>query len=68
MQRTSGISRLQTPRDAHERSACAQRGDKMGHCAAGLLDDLRRRRVVVRLPVRVIAVLIRIKVAVRIAS
>ena len=36
--------------DAHERAARAESRDEVGHAAAGLRQDLRRGRVVVRVP------------------
>src|SRR2546423_330829 len=49
------------PRGAPERPARAKPGDKAGAGAGRLLDLLRSRGVVVRPPVPVVAVLIRIK-------
>src|SRR5579862_7151960 len=54
----------QPPAGPYERAARPEAGDEMRQPAAGLLDDLRRGRVVVRAPVAVVAVLIRVEILV----
>src|ERR1700722_12467626 len=58
----TGIEFLQATRRAHERSAGAQTGDKMGDAAARLFPNFWRRSFVMCARVRRIAVLIGIKI------
>ena len=60
----AGTELPQPAAGADERAAGAETGDEMRQPSAGLLDDLRRGRVVVRAPVAVVAVLIGIEVAI----
>src|SRR4030095_1527535 len=53
---------------ADERAAGAETGDEVRQASAGLLDDFRSGRVVVRSPVAVVVVLIRIEVPVRLGG
>jgi len=61
-----GIQLTQPPADADERAARAEASDEMRDAARRLLPDFERRRIVVRAPVELVVVLIRVVVAVRI--
>ena len=65
MSRIDGLNLAKPAADAHERPARAEAGDEMRQASARLLDDLRRRRVVVRPPVARIVVPVRVEVAIR---
>src|SRR5258708_18008878 len=62
-----GIQLAQPPRCSHKRAAGAQSGDKMRDAPAGLLPNFICRAAIVRLPVRWIAVLIRVKIFLRLS-
>ena len=55
------------PGDSHEGSARPEHRDEVRHPPVGLLQDLRRGRVVMRMPVRGVVVLVRIEILVRFA-
>ena len=57
---------LEAPPQAGQGAPGADADDHVGHPAAGLLQDLDRRRLVVRPPVVLVAVLITEEVVVRI--
>src|SRR5262249_61374960 len=59
-----GVWLLQAAAGAGEGSAGADPDDEMGETTTGLLEDLRRRRLVVGAPVVVVAVLVAEEVAV----
>ena len=63
-----GVQLFQAPRRSNERPARAQPCDEMGDPAGNLLPDLVRGGAVVGLPIRGIAVLIRVKVLVRLGG
>src|SRR4029453_1833962 len=59
------IELAQTTTPAHERAARAQSGYEVREPTTRLFDDLRPRCVVVRAPISIVAVLIRIEILVR---
>ena len=62
------VQLLEPARRSHERAAGPKTGDEVRHLALGLLPDLVRRRAVVRLPVGIVRVLIRVEVLVRLGG
>ena len=55
----------EAPSRPDEGAARAESRDEVGDAAAGLLDDFRRRRVVVRAPVSGVVMLVDVEVRVR---
>ncbi len=62
------IDLLQPPCRSDKRSTCSQPGNEVGNHAIGILPDLRRSRLVVCTPVRIVVVLVRIEIALRIVG